>query len=145
MFENAGDVTVKGFEAQAKWHISNDTHVLLNYAYVNIDADEKQTAKNINDSMPRNTVSVLLTHKFNPLWDASYAYYQTGKVTSLGDGDPVGLARRSDIRVARKFKAEHVSGEASVVVENLFNDHYLEFAEYNTIKRRARVNLSIDF
>jgi iron complex outermembrane recepter protein len=31
------------------------------------------------------------------------------------------------------------------VVENLFNEHYQEFADYNTLKRRARVNLRLDF
>jgi iron complex outermembrane receptor protein len=96
-------------------------------------------------SMPRHTFSGLLTHRFNPQWDASYAYYQTSEVTALGDGGYVGLARRSDIRVARKFKAEHISGEVSAVVENLFNEHYQEFADYNTLKRRARLNVRLDF
>ena len=143
VYTNGGDVTVKGFEAQAKWQMLSDTNLLFNYAYVDIDA--VGTEDGINESMPRNTISALLTHRFNSNWDASYAYYQTGKVTALGDGDPVGLARRSDIRVARKFKAARASGEVSVVVENLFNDHYQEFADYNTLKRRARLNVSLDF
>lgn len=142
---NGGDVAVNGFEAQAKLRINNDTRLLFNYAYVDIDADKNQTANDINESMPRNTISALLTHRFNSNWDASYAYYQTGNVTALGDGDQVGLARRSDIRVARKFKTTRASGEVSVVVENLFNDHYQEFADYNTLKRRARLNVSLDF
>ena len=145
IFTNGGDVTVNGFEAQAKWQMLSDTHLLLNYAYVDIDADGSQTAKDINESMPRHTISALLTHRFNALWDASYAYYQTSKVTALGDGDPVGLARRSDIRLARKFKLDRTSGEASVAVENLFNEHYQEFADYNTQKRRAVMNVSLEF
>jgi iron complex outermembrane receptor protein len=144
-FENAGDVAVKGFEAQAKWHINNDTRLLLNYAYVKIDADEKQTATNITMSMPRDTISALLTHRFNSQWDVSLAYYQTSEVAALGDGNLVGLARRADVRLARKFSLEHVHGEVSAVVENLFNEHYQEFADYNTLKRRARINVKLDF
>jgi iron complex outermembrane receptor protein len=143
--ENGGDVLVNGFETQAKWKIANDTNLLLNYAYVDISANEDETARNIEMSMPRSTFSGLLTHRFNPQWDASYAYYQTSEVTALGDGGYVDLARRSDIRVARKFKAEHISGEVSAVVENLFNEHYQEFADYNTLKRRMRLNVRLDF
>lgn len=142
---NAGDVAIQGFEAQAKWLVAANTNVLLNYAYVNIDANESETARNINMSMPSSTFSGLLTHRFNQRWDASYAYYQTSEVTALGDGGYVGLARRSDIRVARKFNADHFSGEVSAVVENLFNEHYQEFADYNTLKRRARLNVRLDF
>lgn len=142
---NSGSVTIQGFEAQAKWLVTANTNVLLNYAYVNIYANESETARNITMSMPSSTFSGLLTHRFNSYWDASYAYYQTSEVTALGDGDYVGLARKSDIRVARKFNADHFSGEVSAVVENLFNEHYQEFADYNTLKRRARLNVRLDF
>ncbi|MEQ1488895.1 MAG: TonB-dependent receptor, partial [Methylotenera sp.] len=121
---NGGEVSVQGFEAQAKWHMNSDTQLLINYAHVNIDANPRLTATDINESMPKDTISALFTHRFNPLWDASYAYYQTGAVTALGDGNSVKLARRSDIRIARKFNVEHLKGELTAVVENLFNEHY---------------------
>jgi iron complex outermembrane receptor protein len=72
-------------------------------------------------------------------------YYQTSEVAALGDGNLVGLARRMDVRLARQFSAEHVHGEVSAIVENLFNEHYQEFADYNTLKRRARINVRLDF
>lgn len=145
IYENAGDVAVKGFEAQAKWRMSADTNLLLNYAYVKIHADAAQTANNITLSMPRNTISALLTRRLSPQWDASLAYYQTSEVAALGDGGLVGLARRTDVRLAHQFSSEHWHGEVSAVVENLFNEHYQEFADYNTLKRRARINLKLDF
>ncbi len=145
IYENAGDVAVKGFEVQAKWRMTTDTNLLLNYAYVKIHGDAAQTANNITQSMPSNTVSALLTHHFGPQWDASLAYYQTSEVAALGDGGLVGLARRTDVRLAHQFSREHWHGEVSAVVENLFNEHYQEFADYNTLKRRARINLKLDF
>jgi iron complex outermembrane receptor protein len=95
--------------------------------------------------MPSNTVSALLTHQFDHNWDASVAYYQTSEATLLGDGDPVDLIRKCDIRLARKFNNGKWHGEVSAVIENLFNDDYEEFADYNTSKRRARVNLKLNF
>ena len=86
-----------------------------------------------------------MTHRFNSQWDASIAYYQTSKTTQLGDGNDVDLIRKCDIRLARKFNAGRYTGEVSAVVENLFNNHYEEFADYNTLKRRGRINLSLDF
>jgi iron complex outermembrane receptor protein len=87
----------------------------------------------------------LLTHRFDSNWDASLAYYQTSKTTQLGDGNPVDLIRKCDIRVARKFSSGNWNGEVSGVVENLFDSHDQEFADYNTLKRRARINLRLDF
>lgn len=95
--------------------------------------------------MPRNTVSALLTHKFDQNWDASLAYYQTSETTQLGDGDTVDLIRKCDVRLARKFSHGRWNGEVSAVVENLFNNHYEEFADYNTLKRHGRINLKLDF
>jgi iron complex outermembrane receptor protein len=101
--------------------------------------------RNFEKSMPAHTISALLTHRFNSFWDGSVAYYQTSSTTQLGDGDPVDLNRRCDVRLARAFKAGRVSGEVSTVVENVFNTQNQEFADYNTLGRRARVNLKLDF
>jgi len=143
--ENSGDIAVNGFETQAKWAIAKNTQLLFNYAYVKINGNEDDLVLHISESMPRNTFSTLLTHRFNPQWDVSLAYYQTSKVAQLGDGNPVDLARRTDVRLARQFNSGRWKGEVSAVVENLFNEHYQEFADYNTLKRRARINLSLDF
>lgn len=142
---NVGSAAVEGIEWQAKWNFAPSTKLMLNHAYVHIRETQDGQKRNYNNSMPRNTISALLTHQFNSNWDASLAYYQTGKVTALGDGDPVDIARRTDARLARKFNSRHWKGEVSAVVENLFNEHYQEFADYNNLKRRARINLSLDF
>jgi iron complex outermembrane receptor protein len=142
---NVGSAAVEGIEWQANWQLTDRAKLLLNHAYVQIRETQDGLKKNYVNSMPSNTVSALVTYKFDQNWDGSLAYYQTGKVTALGDGDPVDLARRTDVRLARQFNSGHWKGEVSAVVENLFNEHYQEFADYNTLKRRARVNLSLDF
>jgi iron complex outermembrane receptor protein len=118
---------------------------MLNHAYVHIRETQDGLKVEYVNSAPRNMVSALITHRFNQNWDASLAYYQTSKVHSLGDGNLVDLARRTDARLARQFNTGRWKGEVSAVVENLFNEHYEEFADYNTLKRRGRINLRLDF
>lgn len=142
---NRGGAAVDGVEWQANWAITSKTKLMLNHAYVHIrEAQDGLKVEYVN-SAPRNTVSALITHRFNQNWDASLAYYQTSKVHSLGDGSLVDLARRADVRLARQFNSGQWKGEVSAVVENLFNEHYEEFADYNTLDRRGRINLRLDF
>ncbi|WP_020167518.1 MULTISPECIES: TonB-dependent receptor plug domain-containing protein [Methylotenera] len=142
---NQGGARIEGIEYQANWPLTRDTRLLFNHAYVYIRETQDGLKRNYTKSMPRNTISTLITHRFNPQWDGSFAYYQTSATTLLGDGDPVDLIRKCDVRLARKFDYGRRNGEIAFVIENLFNDHYQEFADYNTLKRRARVNVRLDF
>jgi iron complex outermembrane receptor protein len=144
-FFNGGDAQVRGFETQVKYRLLKHTQLIANYSYVNIKGNEPTLPSGFALSMPTNSFSALLTHQFDNRWDASYAYYQTGAVEALGDGQPVGSNRRSDLRVARKFNVKSANGEVSIAVENLFDKHYQEFALYNTLRRRALINLNLNF
>ena len=142
---NDGSAEINGYETQINWQFVKSTNILLNYAFVKIRQTKAKLATDFVDSAPRNTVSTLITHQLDANWDASFAYYQTSAVSALGDGDPVGLIRKSDVRVTRKLTSSHLNGEASVIVDNVFNNHYHEFAEYNTLKRRAYFNVVLNF
>ena len=142
---NRGGARVEGLEFQAKWQISRNTNLLVNHSYVHIRETTDGLKRDFADSAPRNTFSSLLTHRFNRQWDASLAYYQVSKANLLGDGDEIDLIRKSDLRIARKFESGRWNGEVNMVIENLFNNHYEEFADYNTFKRRGRLNVRLDF
>ena len=142
---NRGGARVEGVEFQAKWQISRNTNLLVNHSYVHIRQTTDGLKRDFPDSAPRNTFSSLLTHRFNRQWDASLAYYQVSKANLLGDGDEIDLIRKSDLRIARKFESGRWNGEVNMVIENLFNNHYEEFADYNTFKRRGRLNVRLDF
>lgn len=49
------------------------------------------------------------------------------------------------MRVARKLNLGRANGELSIAVENLFDENYQEFALYNTVGRRALVNVNLNF
>lgn len=142
---NQGAARVEGLEFQANWHLGRNTSLLVNHAYIHIRETEEGLKRDYISSAPRNTFSSLLTHRFNRQWDASLAYYQTSEANLLGDGEEVDLIRKSDLRVARKFESGRWNGEVTMVIENLFNNHYEEFAQYNTFKRRGRINVRLDF
>ncbi len=142
---NQGGAEVNGIEFQANWQLSRNTNLLVNHAYIHIRETEDGLKQDYTSSAPRNTFSSLLTHRFNPQWDASLAYYQTSEADLLGDGNKVDLIRKSDLRLARKFQSGRYNGEVNMVIENLFNNHYEEFADYNTFKRRGRINVRLDF
>lgn len=144
-FVNAGSAAVHGFEMQAKWHINRQANLLFNFSHVRIRETKSKLTKDFKASMPSNSVSALLTHRFDDNWDGSLAYYQTSEATLLGDGKNVDLIRKCDVRLARKFHLNRLSGEVSAVVENLFNDQYQEFSDYNTSRRRFRLNLMVNF
>lgn len=142
---NRGNAEVNGFEMQVNWQLATRTSLLFNFAHVRIRQTKAKLARDFESSMPSNTVSALLTHQFNRNWDGSLAYYQTSEATLLGDGGNVDLIRKCDARLARKFKTKKWSGEFSAVIENLFNSRYQEFADYNTVKRRGRLMLTLNF
>ena len=144
-FINDGDVKVEGFEAQAQWHINSGTRLIANYAHVRIYGEKSELDRDFLDSMPVDTISALLSHRFNAQWDGSLAYYETSEVTMLGDGDPVGRARHWDARLARGFESGRWRGEFSATAQNLFDSQYQEFAAYNIMRRRAYINLKLDF
>ena len=142
---NSGNSAVEGIELQANWQINKQTSLLVNHAHVSIRETQPNLKNKFVRTMPSNTSNLMLTHRFDNNWDASFLYFQTSKTSQLGDGDDVGLIRKCDLRLARKFNSGHFTGEVSAVIENLFDNHYEEFADYNTLKRRGRINLRLDF
>lgn len=142
-FINAGDATVRGFEAQAQWRMGSRTRVIANYSHVRINGVD--VGKNFETSMPINSGSMLVSHRFDNHWNGSLAYYYTGVTCTMGDGECVKKARHWDLRLARNFAIGQFRGEAALNVRNLFDNPYQEFAEYNTMQRRAYFNLKLDF
>ena len=117
-YVNAADAQVRGFETQVKCRLFKQAQIIANYAFVGIHGSENHLPTDFKDSMPKNTFSALITHQFDSNWD---------------------------VRVVRKFYANHANGEVSIAVENLFDDQYHEFALYNTLGRRAVMNVNVNF
>jgi iron complex outermembrane recepter protein len=146
-FRNTGSIDKQGFETQFQWTISPDTNLLLNYANIRLSPNniKANRIEAVSEASPREIASFLLTHRVNSDWDASFAGYYTSAVHALGDGNPVDSLHRFDARLARKFHFSNVSGECSLNIQNLTDRHQQEFALYNELRRRAFLNVTLDF
>lgn len=146
-FRNQGSLDIQGFETQVQLMFSQDTKLLVNYAHIknfpnNVKANE---VDDLIDATPRDMSSFLLTHRFNSDWDASFSGYYNSPVRALGDGNPVDSNHRFDARVAKRFRWNACDGEISLNIQNLTDRHEKEFADYNVLRRRAFVNIRLDF
>ncbi|MGV3582583.1 MAG: TonB-dependent receptor plug domain-containing protein [Methylophilus sp.] len=144
---NFGSFDTSGFETQIKLALSADTKFLINYAHIK-NTPNNVKPNHVNDiieATPRDISSFLITHSFNTDWNGSFAGYYTSPVQAFGDGNPVDTNYRFDARIAKKFTMPKMSGEISLNVQNLTDRHDKEFADYNELRRRAFMNVKLDF
>jgi iron complex outermembrane receptor protein len=146
-FRNQGSLDTRGFETQIQLMLSPDTKLMVNYAHMKNLPNNVKTNEvdDLIDATPRDMSSFLLTHRFNSDWDASFSGYYNSPVRALGDGNPVDSNHRFDARVAKRFRWNANDGEVSLNVQNLTDRHEKEFADYNVLRRRAFVNVRLDF
>lgn len=146
-FRNRGSVDTRGFETQIQWSMTPDTKLMINYAHMknlpnNVKSNE---VDDLIDATPRDISSFLLTHRFNTSWDASFAGYYNSPVTALGDGNELDSNHRFDARIAKRFQLDAYDGEVSLNIQNITDRHEEEFARYNILRRRAVMNVRLDF
>lgn len=146
-FRNQGSLDIQGFETQIQLMFSADTKLMVNYVHLKNFPNNVVSNRidDVMDATPRDISSFLLTHHFNSDWDASFSGYYNSPVRALGDGNPVDSNHRFDARVAKRFRWNTCDGEVSLNIQNLTDRHEKEFADYNVLRRRAFVNVRLDF
>lgn len=146
-FRNMGSLDMRGFETQINLALGENTKLMVNYAHIkNLPNNVKYNEiDDLIDATPRDISSFLLSHHFGAGWDASFAGYYNSPVRALGDGNPVDSNHRFDGRIAKRFKLAARDGEVSLNVQNLTDRHEKEFADYNVLRRRAFINVKMDF
>lgn len=152
---NSGDITAKGFEMQLQLRFGTHSRIIANYARVRLEPDmnstlftsagEERRFRELGNAMPDDTISILAWHRFAQHWTASLAYYQSSSTEMPGDGNTVASARHWDGRLARNFSLGRTQAEIALVAQNLFDQEYDEFARYNTMSRRAFVQLRLEY
>lgn len=146
-FRNQGSLDIQGFETQIQLLFSPDTKLMVSYAHLKNFPNNVASNRidDVMDATPRDISSFLFTHRFNADWDASVAGYYNSPVRALGDGNPVDSNHRFDARIAKRFRWDTRDGEVSLNVQNLTDRHEKEFADYNMLRRRAFINVRLDF
>lgn len=149
-FSNGMSGVYHGVEATLKKSFGESANVTLNYAheqaYSNITSLQGGTLDLLSNSTPANTVSMLYAQNLRHGLAYSIAYYQQGGMQGFdrGVGDYQHLHRRTDIRLAQRFKnIAGVEGDVAWVVQNLFKDNYTEYVANNVFNQRTYVTLTL--
>lgn len=149
---NSGSATVKGFETQLKWNISERTRLIYALSHAIVASPNVDRIPYTN-SAPTNNQSLLLSHRFDSHWSASLAGYQVSETHfSRTDYDPaqgrgyfIESFRRWDSRLAYSFNTGGTKGELALMVQNLSDKDYFEFRHDNQAPgRTAWVNLKLE-
>ena len=99
-------------------------------------------------SIPRYSASVLYSRRLTDDFTLSGAYYYQSGLQPFDRGsiDFQSIQRRADLRLARGFRnSAGIKGELALVVQNLFDKPYTEYAATNLFNRRAYVTLSLNW
>jgi iron complex outermembrane receptor protein len=123
-FRNRDKAMITGSELQFHWQPERNTRVILGYANVRIESNDLDV--DYTNSVPRNSVSLLGLHELGDGLLASAAFYYQDEMTFVGE-HPIGVLRRLDLRLARRFRLADAQGEAAVVLQNVLGKQ----ASYN--------------
>ena len=148
---NPGNATIKGFETQLQWNVGPRTRLIYSLSH-GIVSSLDQAKMTYTNSVPTNSQSLMLTHRFNDRWSGSLMGYQMGEAhfpeTDSGpDGNRryfVDSYKRFDTRLAYAFQAGTTRGELALVAQNLADDQHFEFRHDNQPPgRSAWLNLKL--
>lgn len=140
-FDNRDDFSVCGGDLQLGWQPVPALRLSAQYARTFIHADES-IDRDLEDSAPRNTFSLLARYELGHGWLASAGVYRSGRMKWLSDGDWTGAFTRWDARLARRWSWQGHQMEAALAGQNLGAD-YNEFRDSNIFSRRVYASFSV--
>lgn len=158
--DEGGYWDTKGFEAQLDYEPTRNTRLLGAYAWGKLDGMAGNSTdasgdviinRSLNYTIPRHTLSLLLSQRVAPSWKASLALYHMSDVDWRGGGSDLDDYTRLDLKLTYDFGIGGNEGQAAIIVQNLTGDEYNEFrtpedsGTGNVFDRRAYLQLSLKF
>lgn len=142
-FGNIASATIKGQSVAITWRPLTGSLVYLAGSHTRIHA-EGGASDQIENSGPRNTLSVLLSQELRGDWRISTAYYRVGEMATLSGGDHLPPTERIDVSVAKHFHASGFIGELALTVSNA-NGGIPVFEEKDVDERTAWLLMRIGY
>lgn len=144
---NAGHLNVSGAEFQLKLYPKDRLALNLQYSYAISSGDlirridplqsyDERFSGYTESLVPKHNLSALLSQTFNNNWHVSLAYFLVSEMTWRGDGDEIDTYHRTDVKLKRIFRTDNLSGEISLLAQNLFDDYH-EFSNNNNFTTRT--------
>lgn len=164
-FANLLSESHTGFESTLKYHWSERSSMVLNYAHQRVSCAATGTMTLIAfvprlhayiDQcpllVPADSGSVLLIEQLTPRLQLSAGYYHQEKIQVLDAQWPQNVMNRIDLRAAYTVgtKGEQGSGEVALVVQNAFQNNYTEYTNVTQkagfiFNRRAYLTATMEF
>jgi len=137
-----------GAEFQFKLQPHPNFSVLTNYSYINTKGERDRgygrDIDSLDDRTPMHTAALLTEWKATNTLSISAAQYYMSKVNWL-EGSHREQYRRTDLILIDSFRLKNTVLNTRLIVQNLFDDPYEDFYEYNIFDRRAYIQLQLDF
>lgn len=127
-FLNASDFRMTGAEFTLDWRKPGWGRAVLSQAFIRIDHGEPYSDRDIPNSAPHSTTSLLLIKDLPGRWQASLGYYHNGLYYWMNGGDIVPRIDRFDLRIARRFGPPGSDNEVSLTALSL-KGRYADFHE----------------
>ncbi len=137
-----------GAEFQFKLQPHPNFSVLTNYSYINTkgerDRGDGRDIDSLDDRTPMHTAALLAEWKATNTLSISAAQYYMSKVNWL-EGSHREQYRRTDLILSDSFRLKNTVLSTRIIIQNLFDDPYEDFYEFNIFDRRAYIQLQLDF
>lgn len=140
-FDNAKEILVSGFEMEADIRPTENDYIRI--AYSDTDIDSEGDEDNYETSMPRRSISALVSHKFPHSVRSSIAYYYMNRYEPL-DGNLIPEVRRADFTISRSFKSGGTSGKVSFVAQSILGN-YISNSWDKLFQNTAYVSLELEY
>ncbi|MFY9330023.1 MAG: TonB-dependent receptor, partial [Georgfuchsia sp.] len=148
---NLDDARTTGFDLTLQWEPQTDTHIRLAAAHTETTSTDQGSKYSI--SVPRDTLSLLLSQSFSAGWEASANYQRVSAMFWTDAGYKNGRMPAIDhlnIKLAKRIDFGEYQGEIAAVMQNVlghYSDYYLgsTVGTPDTIARRiALLQIKID-
>ena len=141
---NSGGFSLRGGDLQLSWQPTHAFRLSAQYARVYVSTSEELDLidDDVQDSAPRDNVSLLARYDLGHGWMVSSGVYYSGSMDWLDQGNSMESFTRVDARLARRWTWQGREVEAAVVGQAL-NGDYREFREPQIFSSRVYGSLSV--
>lgn len=141
-FVNGPAAVMKGMELEARWRPSANLQLGFAYTHLSIASPLIQARR----SAPRDSASVTLAWSPAHGWSADVSHHRSSQTSwfSRSNDRLLGVSRRTDLRLAKRFEAAQYQGEVAVIVRNAGNGKGAYRPDWG-LPRQTFATLSLEF
>jgi iron complex outermembrane receptor protein len=149
---NSTQADIRGVEFEFKYMPSYKTFFHFQYSFAQcldctwvryMDEQHPDHIRDVSQSVPRHTMSLLAQRVLVSDWTVAAAYYAMSKMRWLEDGSLLDAYDRWDVIFGYSRKFRNIKLKSQLVVQNLLGN-YNEFNLYNNFETRVFIKLSAD-